>query len=276
MVRFLREEGFLGFMAAPSFLPLLDRFRTVRFAAGHTVQANGLADDCWFLVREGAVRVDDAAGPPLDVRPGGCLGEPALVGAGQLPTAVAVVATECLCLHRDEFLTPYDGGPHSRQTHASGLRVPPARPVWVGQREASDCGVAALTMIAQTHGRNVSLGEVRQRLRVDERGCSLLELQQGAEALGFRGQAVRIGLEQLAAASLPAVALQANGHYVVVFSACDESVVVGDPAQGLVTLDARAFRQQWTGLLLLLRPREDAAQLWSGAWMPPALGGPGS
>src|SRR5207253_10333386 len=68
----VRDRSFLGFMSATSLLPFLDRFQTARFAAGQTMQAEGLSADCWFVVLKGQVRVDAA---PALLGPGDCFGE---------------------------------------------------------------------------------------------------------------------------------------------------------------------------------------------------------
>jgi ATP-binding cassette subfamily B protein RaxB len=122
----------------------------------------------------------------------------------------------------------------------------------VSQEEATDCGVAALAMVARFHGQSVSLAGLRQGIRLGPRGASLLELQRGAAALGFRCRAVRVGVEQLASVRLPALAHLADEHYVVVYALEHGGVVVGDPATGVVTLPTDAFRRAWTGTLLLL------------------------
>jgi ABC-type bacteriocin/lantibiotic exporter with double-glycine peptidase domain len=67
---------------------------------------------------------------------------------------------------------------------------------------------------------------------------------------------VRIGAEQLADAVLPAVAHLAEGHYVVIYERGRDGVVVGDPAAGVLTLAADAFRRAWSGNLLLLTPTQ--------------------
>src|SRR5262249_387618 len=47
LLHFYRERTFLGFMSAESGLRLHDRLRPATFAAGQTIQANSLAEDCW-------------------------------------------------------------------------------------------------------------------------------------------------------------------------------------------------------------------------------------
>ena len=128
--------------------------------------------------------------------------------------------------------------------------------VWVAQQEAADCGVAALAMVVRFHGREVSFAELRQATRVGPCGSSLHDLQQAATTLGFHCPAVQIGPEQLVRVTLPAIAHLAAGHYVVLYDWNPTEAVVGDPARGIVTWTADAFRQVWAGRLLLPTPAD--------------------
>src|SRR5262245_9850083 len=83
LLHFRRERTFLGFMSAESGLKLHDRLKPASFPAGQTIQANGLAEDCWYLIEQGTVRLQAAgvAQPPLDLGPGDTFGEGALVAS---------------------------------------------------------------------------------------------------------------------------------------------------------------------------------------------------
>jgi ATP-binding cassette, subfamily B, bacterial len=70
--------------------------------------------------------------------------------------------------------------------------------------------------------------------------------------LGFRAQAVRIGLDHLAAVRLPAVAHLSDGHYVVLFELDNGSLIVGDPASGVGKWTLSTLQRSWTGQLLLI------------------------
>src|SRR5262249_11757264 len=93
LLHFHRERTCLGFMSGESALRLHDRLRPAAFPAGQTIQADGLAPDCWHLIDQGTVRLQ-AAGEPdtagVDLGPGETFGEQALLGWGALPVAVAL------------------------------------------------------------------------------------------------------------------------------------------------------------------------------------------
>ena len=93
-------------MSGESALRLHDRLRPADFPAGQTIQANGLADDAWYLIEQGTVRLQAGEGPgaaAVDLGPGESFGERALVGSGALPTAVAVSDVRCQVLLRHAF-----------------------------------------------------------------------------------------------------------------------------------------------------------------------------
>jgi ATP-binding cassette subfamily B protein len=122
----------------------------------------------------------------------------------------------------------------------------------VAQQEENDCGVAALAMAARALGRRFCLEKLRESMHVEQQGASLQELQRAARELGFRSQAVRIGLDHLAAVRLPAIAHLADGHYVVLFELGTGSFVVGDPASGVGQWTLSTLQKSWSGQLLLI------------------------
>jgi predicted double-glycine peptidase len=138
--------------------------------------------------------------------------------------------------------------------HPAAGRPPPRSYPWVGQQGATDCGVAALAMVARYHGQGVSLAALCQRVRLGPQGASLLGLQQAAATLGFGGRAVHVVPGRLPEVTLPAIAHLAGGHYVVLYAQGADEVVIGDPASCVRTVSAPTFRQTWTGHLLLLTP----------------------
>ncbi len=255
LLGYRRGGLFLGFMSAASLVPLMERCQTVRFSATHAIQAEGLNDDRWFVIESGEVALhpqgSGPSGPPTLLGPGQAFGTRALLNGRGLPLAVCHADSECLCLRRESFFGSLDSASVSQQT--TRIHVPVARPfVWVGQREVADCGLAALVMVARYHEVALSLPQLRCSIAVGPAGVNLLTLERAATALGFRAQAVRLGLDQLAAVRLPAIAHCLDGHYVVVWALSSDGVVVGDPASGILTLPLPAFQQSWSRNLLIV------------------------
>jgi predicted double-glycine peptidase len=188
------------------------------------------------------------------VGPGANLGEPALLAA-PVATATALTPVRCMALLRDHFVQPDQPASVEVQSFAAAAPEEPSRVRWVGQKEASDCGVACLAMAARYHGLSVTPDEIRARTAVGQAGATLGELARSAESIGLSAHAVRVSLGQWRHVHPPAVVHLNNGHYVVLFRLDGGAVLLGDPSSGVVTVSVAHFTQAATGNALLLRPR---------------------
>lgn len=135
------------------------------------------------------------------------------------------------------------------------------RGVRVRQRDVTDCGAACLASVAAHYGRRLPVARIRQLASTDQRGTSVLGLIEAATRLGFVAKGVKGPIESLASAPTPAIAhVRVSGallHYVVLYRVAARHVVVMDPADGrLRRVPGEAFREQWTGVLVLLAPGE--------------------
>jgi ATP-binding cassette subfamily B protein len=135
----------------------------------------------------------------------------------------------------------------------------------VKQADQSDCGAAALATVALHHNVRVGIQRLRDLAGTDRAGTNLLGLVGAAEKLGFSATAVKGPYDALRHVPLPAVAHihtdEGMAHFVVLFRAGKRTVVIGDPARGVVKLPAEKFRDQWTGYLLLMTPRPDVDRI---------------
>jgi len=167
LLHFHRERTFLGFMSGGSALKLHDRLRPAAFGAGQTIQANGLAADCWYLIEQGTVRLR-AAGEPdtagVDLGPGESFGERALLGAGELPVAVAFTDVRCSVLLRHAFDPTAPARSMVAQSYEPLLPGRPESHAWVPQLEKADCGLAALAMVSRRLRARVSVEQLRQKV----------------------------------------------------------------------------------------------------------------
>src|SRR5205085_1924332 len=125
---------------------------------------------------------------------------------------------------------------------------------WVPQHDETDCGAAALAMIARYYGVKLSVGRLRETANIGREGASMFSLALAAETLGFTCRAVKTDYGHLAGLALPAVAHWKGYHYLVLYEVKGERVIVGDPALGLVRMGRQEFEAAWTGRLLLLTP----------------------
>lgn len=264
LLAYLRQQAFLGFMSAPSALRFLDRLRPVEFQAGQTIQADGLGDDCWYFIETGAVSLNaaDSAGnqAPRELGPGDCFGARALLGREGLPVAVARSDTRCLGLAREHF-SPEHHHSNSLQSRQAQMSTWRREFVWVGQQEASDCGLAALVMIARFFRQDVSVPGLRQVCQIGDEGMSLVGLQEAASGLGLRCLAVQVRGEQFHQVAVPAIVHLDGGHYVVLYKFDPTEVIIGDPAVGIVRMSHDLFARSCSGKVLLVRPPPPSASL---------------
>ena len=167
LLHFHRERTFLGFMSGGSALKLHDRLRPAAFGAGQTIQADGLAADCWYLIDQGTVRLR-AGGEPdtagVDLGPGESFGERALLGAGELPVAVAFTDVRCSVLLRHAFDPTAPARSMVAQSYEPLLPTRPESHAWVPQLEKADCGLAALAMVSRRLRARVSVEQLRQKV----------------------------------------------------------------------------------------------------------------
>jgi len=125
----------------------------------------------------------------------------------------------------------------------------------IRQNDQTDCGAAALATIAMAHGIPIGLEPMRELAGTDRIGTNLQGLVQAAESIGMSARAVKAPFEALAEIPLPAIAHvvtdEGLGHFVVLHRVRRGSVVVADPAQGVVKQSREQFCQSWTGRLLI-------------------------
>src|SRR5229473_2280023 len=82
-------------------------------------------------------------------------------------------------------------------------RPPGMRRPIIQQHDATDCGPAALAMVAAYHKKRVSIARLRESAGTDRHGTNLAGLKAAAEHVGFRAHAVRASREALGELSLP-------------------------------------------------------------------------
>ena len=140
----------------------------------------------------------------------------------------------------------------------------------IRQQDQSDCGPAALATVAKYHGKQISIAKLRDLAQTDKSGTTLAGLIEAAKQIGFEPKAVRADFPALAQAKLPAIAHwkeNNRSHFVVLYGV--NPYRIADPASGRRKLTPDQFRNNWTGVLLLLTPTPD---LKSAISSPPNYG----
>ena len=127
---------------------------------------------------------------------------------------------------------------------------------FIQQQSSSDCGAACLAMVGRYWGKQFGLNSLRNLAGVGRAGASLKGLAKAAESLGFQARPVRASLSRLVDQSNPWIAHWQGDHYVVVYRASGERILIADPAVGKRSLLSKEFQASWTGYALLLDPTE--------------------
>jgi ATP-binding cassette subfamily B protein len=135
----------------------------------------------------------------------------------------------------------------------------------VKQRDISDCGAACLASVARFYNLDVAVTKIRQHAGTNQKGTNLAGMLEAAKYLGFDAKGVRGTLESLFQVQLPVIAhIIVNGqlqHYVVIYKISKQKISIMDPADGKsIVKKLSEFKEEWTGVLLLLVPNDDFIQ----------------
>ena len=131
----------------------------------------------------------------------------------------------------------------------------------VKQRDITDCGAACLASVAAWYNLSLPVARIRQLACTDKKGTNILGLVEAAEKIGLLAKGVRGEWESLFKIPKPAIAhvivKKILHHYVVILSATEKYIEIMDPGDGEIhKLAHEEFREQWTGVLVILTPGE--------------------
>lgn len=130
----------------------------------------------------------------------------------------------------------------------------------VRQSEIAECGIAALTMVANHHGMKVDLGTMRRRHAPSLRGTTLRALMGIADRLGFTSRAVKVPLDELSRLQMPAVLHWDMNHYVVIERVLGDKALIHNPEGRSAWMPMREVSGHFTGVALELTPGLDFAR----------------
>jgi len=114
------------------------------------------------------------------------------------------------------------------------------------QSQRTECGLAAITMIANCHGHNLDL--VAMRSRFGGTAPNLNAILTIAGRLGLISRPLRLGLTDMPKLLLPAILHWEFDHFVVVTQIRHGRIVLHDPAVGRRTIDRQEFDSAFTGV----------------------------
>ncbi|AIC09609.1 peptidase domain-containing ABC transporter [Xylella fastidiosa] len=120
------------------------------------------------------------------------------------------------------------------------------------QSEVSECGLASLAMVANAHGKHLTLSQLRQRFPSSLKGAKLTHLVHIAQQLGFSTRPLRLDMEDLGKLKLPCILHWDLNHFVVLAKVGTAKVTIYDPAIGKRKLSLNEVSKYFTGIALEL------------------------
>ena len=125
------------------------------------------------------------------------------------------------------------------------------------QTTASECGLACIASIAQAHGYEIELSELRTRFDISLRGATFEDLMEIASTLKLSSRPLRLELDELSKLSLPCILHWDLNHFVVLEKITGNRFVVHDPAIGECIFVLGELSKHFTGVALELFPNEE-------------------
>lgn len=116
------------------------------------------------------------------------------------------------------------------------------------QSEASECGLACLAMILNSHGSHWDVSSLRDRFSTSSRGITLRRLVDVSRDLSLNARPLRVELEYVPQLELPCVLHWGLMHYVVLVAVNRDAFVIHDPALGRRAISASDFSRSFTGV----------------------------
>jgi ATP-binding cassette subfamily B protein len=290
---FLKLCTVFSTLAPQEIRDLLGTMKIQNFDARSHIIREGAPGDAFYILRSGSAEVvkESAAGKILNrLKAGDAFGELALL-TGQ-PRAASIITTEPSTVFRlekndfdrvivaapdfkDALVSKISGysvaalrdsteAPPQETTAELPLAPPPAEEIYNPRRarrypallqlSEMDCGAASLAMIVRAYGKHVSINRLRDMANVSREGATLHSIAEAGETLGFHTRGLRAAYDHLLKVKLPAIAHWEGYHYIVLYEARPDRVVVADPAIGLRRLSREEFEKGWSGYLLLFEP----------------------
>ena len=163
-------------------------------------------------------------------------------------TAAAAAPAQESAGRRDREATPPPAAAPKRRFDR--WRKPPA----LRQHGEMDCGAACISTVCRYYGKEVSINTTREIARVRQDGASMGNLVRALNEIGFQTESYESTLEQLRTRRLPAITNWRGYHWVVVYEVGEKTVLVADPAQGLVTYTHEEFLDGWAQYTIFIEP----------------------
>ncbi|WP_277900083.1 peptidase domain-containing ABC transporter [Galbibacter pacificus] len=112
------------------------------------------------------------------------------------------------------------------------------------QKNSMDCGITCLRMICKYYGKRIAASTLLNIVEVENVGISMAGIKKTGESIGLDVQGFRLTeLDQLKLLSkdLPFIVHWNRKHFVTVYSLGKRSIVIGDPAKGILRVSYKEF-----------------------------------
>jgi len=132
----------------------------------------------------------------------------------------------------------------------------------VEQHDQSDCAAAVLATICKFYKKDFTIMKMREIIGTDIYGTTVHGMIHGIEKIGFLAKAIKINIDDVAGDyTLPAVAQviteRGENHFVVIHKIKNKRFIIADPAKGLIEYSERELQKIFTGILIVLIPKNE-------------------
>lgn len=141
----------------------------------------------------------------------------------------------------------------------------------IKQYDSMDCAAACLASIAWYYGKKIPILEISEALETSKEGTSVWNVCRISEKLGLFASAYKKNIDfKEKELEVPCVAhvYQEDGlaHFIIIYKIKKNSVVIADPAVGIIEVDRKKFFNSeygedspyfWTGVIILFQTTEE-------------------
>ena len=137
----------------------------------------------------------------------------------------------------------------------------------IKQRDARDCGVCSLLSVIKFYGGYVPIEKLRMDTYTNNEGTSFYHLIRASMKYGFEATGMKLDFENLTLGKirLPIIVhLQLKNnflHFAVLYKITKNTVVLMDPAKGMLKMKKSEFLSIWTKRAIIINPIQNIVSI---------------
>lgn len=124
------------------------------------------------------------------------------------------------------------------------------------QDEEMSCGAYCILMILKYHGYQEEVQKIKDQARLNQNGISMKGMVECLKAYQIESKAYEASLEDIQEnVTLPCILyllIDGIGHFVVLYEIKDDEYIIGDPAQGIVSIYKEELEKIYTQRVLAI------------------------